>query len=201
VLGIGSANPTPAIVDAAPLYAELHAHAAARDAELNIEGAVVQGSRLRLLQRGHGKRPTSMWNALLDIDLVEFVGWLDGRRNAAPRVRHILDVQLGSVAGVPFGFTDAAVTVSGRLAFLACAEDSVDVRTDGPVLGCRFGWLLPRDRAAVVTDVLDADGQPTRLKLEGIEAWEDHESMFQVVADVDRPEDPAVLATLVVRAA
>ena len=50
-----------------------------------------------------------------------FLGWLDGR-HPFPAVHRIFEVHLGDVAGVPFGFTDAAVTDDGRVAFLACAE-------------------------------------------------------------------------------
>ncbi len=67
---------------------------------MNIEGAVVHGDWLRLLQRGIGKRGFESWNAILDISLNKFVGWLDGR-NPFPPVRRILEVDLGDVAGVP----------------------------------------------------------------------------------------------------
>jgi len=180
------------------LYASLRIHTAARGARLNIEGAVVQGHWLRLLQRGHGKRGFEPWNAILDVSLEKFVGWLDSR-NAFPPVRRILEVHLGDVAGVPFGFTDAAVTDDGRVAFLACAEDTEDALVDGPVLGCRFGWLDADDQAAVMTGIADADGQPTQLKLEGIETRLGGGTLFDVVADMDRGDQPAQIAELVVR--
>ena len=179
-------------------YASLRIHAAAHDTRLNIEGAVVHGDRLRLLQRGIGERGGESWNAILDLSLNRFVGWLDGR-NPLPSVRRILEVDLGAVAGVPLGFTDAAVTDDGRVAFLACAEDTNDVLSDGPVLGCRFGWLDPDDRSAVTMTIVDSDGQPTRLKLEGIETRLDGGSVFDVVADMDRGDEPAQLAELIVR--
>ena len=180
------------------LYAALRVHSGARGARLNIEGAVTQGHWLRLLQRGNGKRGFEPWNAILDLSLEKFIGWLDGR-NSLPPVRRILEVHLGDVAGVPFGFTDAAVTDDGRIAFLACAEDTEDALSDGPVMGCRFGWLAADDQAAVMTDVVDGDGQPTHLKLEGIETRPEGGSMFDVVADMDRGDEPAQIAELVVR--
>ena len=180
------------------LYASLRVQADARGARLNIEGAVVQGRWLRLLQRGHGKRGFEPWNAILDVSLDQFVGWLDGR-NAVPPVRRMLEIHLGDVAGVPLGFTDAAVTDDGRVAFLACAEDTEDALIDGPVIGCRFGWLDPGDRAVVMTDVVDGDGQPTRLKLEGIETRAGDGTVFDVVADMDRGDQPGQIAELVVR--
>ncbi len=180
------------------LYANLRVHADARGARLNIEGAVVQGRWLRLLQRGHGKRGLEPWNAILDVPLDRFMGWLDGR-NAVPSVRRILEIHLGDVAGVPLGFTDAAVTDDGRVAVLACAEDTEDALNDGPVVGCRFGWLDADDRAVVMTDVVDGDGRPTHLKLEGIETHAGDGTVFDVVADMDRGDQPGQITELVVR--
>ena len=180
------------------LYAGLRVHSGARGARLNIEGAVVQGEWLRLLQRGNGKRGFEPWNAILDVALDPFVGWLDGRHRFPP-VRRIFEVHLGDLAGVPFGFTDAAVTGDGRLAFLACAEDTDDALVDGPVLGCRFGWLDTDDRGVVMADIVDGGGQPTHLKLEGIEVRDGGGAVFDVVADMDRGDVPAQIAELVVR--
>lgn len=179
-------------------YAGLRTHVAARGARLNIEGAVVQGHWLRLLQRGNGKRGSRSWNAILDVSLDRFVGWLDSR-NPFPPVRRIVEIDLGSAEGVAFGFTDAAVTDDGRVAWLACAEDTEDALSDGPVLGCRFGWLDAGDQAVVMTDVMDGAGRPTHLKLEGIETRPGVESVFDVVADMDRGDEPARIAELVVR--
>ena len=186
------------LLSGSDFYACLRVHAAAHDTRLNIEGAVVHGDRLRLLQRGIGESGGKSWNAILDLPLNRFVGWLDGR-NPLPSVRRILQVDLGAVAGVSLGFTDAAVTGDGRVAFLACAEDTDNVLTDGPVLGCRFGWLDPDDQAAVMTTIVDRDGQPTQLKLEGIEIRLDGGSVFDVVADMDRGDEPAQLVELIVR--
>jgi hypothetical protein len=180
------------------LYRHLRVHVDARGARLNIEGAVVHGPWLRLLQRGSGKRGFVPWNAILDVPLEPFSGWLDGRQ-ACPPVRRIVEVSLGDAGGVPFGFTDAAVAADGRIAFLACAEDTADARDDGPVLGCRFGWLDPETRAAVMAPIVDGTGQPTLYKLEGIETRADAEAVFDVVADVDNGETPALIAELTVR--
>jgi hypothetical protein len=185
------------VVEAASLYERLRAEAAAHGSELNIEGAVVvQDDGLWLLQRGHGKGATSAWNALVKLRLGSFVDWLD-HGAALPDIAAVVAVQLGSSRrGVPFGFTDAAVARDGRLGFLACAEDSPDVRTDGPVDGCRFGWLDLASGEAVSTEVLEEDGRPTRLKLEGIETQSGGPGLFDVVADLDRPDAPAMLANL-----
>ena len=185
------------VVEAARLYERLRAEAAAHRSELNIEGAaVVQDDGLWLLQRGHGSRATSAWNALVRLPLESFLDWLD-HGAALPEIAAVVEARLGSSpGGVPFGFTDAAVASDGRLAYLACAEDSLDVRTDGPVHGCRFGWLDLASGEAVSADVLEEDGRPTRIKLEGIETRPGVTGLFDVVADLDCPETPARLAEL-----
>jgi hypothetical protein len=163
--------------------------------ELNIEGSVIQGRRLRLFQRGNGARVPGRGsgNLVLDVDLDQLLRWLAGR-GPVPGVIDVLEVDLGSIEGVPFGFTDAAVTHDGRVAFIACAEESADARSDGPVLGCRFGWL--GDTGAQLADVIESDGRATALKLEGIEPRPGSSTVFDVVADMDRPDQPALLAEL-----
>jgi len=186
----------PRVLDASPLYSCLRALAAARSAELNIEGALVQEDRLWLVQRGHGRRPAARWNALIALDLGTFLHGLEGSASV-PRVLFVVEVDAGaSPSGVPFGFTDATVAHDGRVAFLACAEDSTSVRTDGSVLGCRFGLIDVAAADAIVTDVRESDGRPTMLKLEGIEARLDRGDRYDVVADMDLPAEPALLAEL-----
>lgn len=206
VLGSGSARPRERLVvvescarvrtrRAPGLYARLRQHCAAVGTELNIEGAVIQGGRLRLFQRGNGARGASSRSGsmVFDVELAELLRWLAGRA-PVPEVTGVLEVDLGAIHGVPFGFTDAAVTADGRIAFIACAEDSADPRSDGPVLGCRFGWLT--DAGARVTDVVEPDGSATRLKLEGLEPRPGAVGIFDVVADMDRPDRPALLVEL-----
>ena len=86
----------------------------------------------------------------------------------------------------------AVVLPDGRV--LAFGSGSTEARTDGPVLGCRFGWL--DDTGAQVADVVESDGRATALKLEGIEPRPGSSSVFDVVADMDRPDQPAWLAEL-----
>ena len=206
VFGSGSARARESIVVFEPetgvrvrrapgLYSRLRRHCEAVGTELNIEGTVVQGHRMRLFQRGNGARVTGgrSRSLVFDVDLAQMLRWLEGR-GRVPNVTDVLEVDLGTIDGVPFGFTDAAVAVDGRIAFVACAEQSVNVRGDGPVLGCRFGWL--DDTGAHITDVIESDGRATQLKLEGIEPRAESTSVFDVVADMDRPDHPALLAEL-----
>lgn len=187
------------VLPAGMLYAELRRWTDAMAVELNVEGAVLQGARIRLLQRGNGTRGGTRreaGSAVLDLALDDVLAWLQGD-GAAPVVTGILRVDLGEKDGVPYGFTDGAITDDGRLAFLCCAEDSADVRSDGPVLGCRFGWL-DEDGVSVI-EVVGPDARPTAQKLEGIESRSGQAGTFDVVADMDRADQPSWLYELHVR--
>ncbi len=189
------------LVDASPLYEALRAHTAFSGSELNLEGVVLVGDRLRLFQRGNGspRGDLAAVSATADLDLEAFLCFLAACAAAppaaavAPALLAIVRYDLGTIAGTPLGFTDAALTADGIVAFVACAEASADTFHDGAVLGCRFGVIEGED--VRTADILDATGAPTRLKLEGIEST-DHPSRFVVVADMDRPHEPATLAEL-----
>jgi hypothetical protein len=188
----------PSLRDGALLYRALRTEPAFSGSELNVEGAVVLRDRLLLFQRGNAAigGPRNPVNALGALDLESFVRWLDGL-GPAPPLSAVTPFDLGDIGGAALGFTDAAVTADGRIAILACAEDSPDALTDGPVLGCRFGYLDPGGDLRV-TDILEAGGR-TRLKLEGIENRPDQSHAFDVVADRDEPLQPALIGRLTVR--
>jgi hypothetical protein len=125
-----------------------------------------------------------------------FVRWLEGA-GGAPSLTRIVPVDLGALAGVRLGFTDAARTADGRVAVIACAEASENAVEDGAVMGCRFGWL---DADGLrMTDVVDAEGRLASTKIEGLEARPGAQTTFDVVTDLDRPDEPATLGRLSVR--
>lgn len=177
------------------LFVQMRSWCESMGVELNIEGAIVQQGRLRLLQRSTGRRHASarVGGAVFSFELEAFLRWL-ARQRRAPDLSDVLEVDLGSFEGLPFGFTDAAITADGRIAFIACVEDSEDARSDGPILACRFGWL--DDAGARMTDIMEMDGRPTCLKLEGIEPRPGSNTLLDVVADMDRPDEPSVLLEL-----
>jgi hypothetical protein len=100
-------------------------------------------------------------------------------------LRNVVQYDLGSVAGVPYTFTDAAALADGRIAFLACAEASPSTYRDGVVLGCRVGFIARG--GATVVDIRLRDGQLAVLKLEGIEACPERSGVFDVVPDGTTP--------------
>ncbi len=188
----------PRVVDAGALYAALRRHPALARAELNLEGAVLAGRRLKLLQRGNGARVGGRpaLNAIVELDAEQLTRWLDGA-GPAPEPERVTPLALGAVDGVPYGLTDGVLLPGGQLALLASAEDSPDTYRDGAVYGSRVG-LLEHERAWL-TDILDAEGRPTTLKLEGLELLgveDDGALELLAVTDRDDPARPAQLASL-----
>jgi hypothetical protein len=160
----------------------------------------VQDGWLRLFQRGNGKVSEGVQprSAVGDIALPQLLAWLDASA-PAPQLQRILAVDLGDVGGVPLGFTDATLRASGDIAFLACAERSPDVTRDGEVVACRLGLLS--DGSAQLIDIIDEAGGPCTRKLEGVEVRPDDDETFDVVADVDRHDRPALGGVLTLRSA
>lgn len=189
---------TPRIVEASALYAVLRADAGFAGSELNVEGALVKGDALLLVQRGNGARRGGVEpvDAIGELELGPFLGWLD-HDHEMPHLSATVQVELGELGGSRLAFTDATLTADGQIAILVCAEASPDAVSDGPVAGCRFGLLDGRELR--VTDVLDERGDRLLLKLEGIEHRPGAALQFDVVADMDRPAEPARLGRLFVR--
>lgn len=182
-------------VDGSDCYARLRAEAAFAGSELNIEGALVVGDVLRLFQRGNGAPSATRApvNATGDLPMEAFLRWLDHGGPAAALIR-VRRYDLGRIGAARLGFTDATRMADGRVAFLACAEDSPDAVRDGAVLGCRFGLIDGDD--VRMADITDAAGHPCGLKLEGIERRAGAPAVFDVVADMDRLTEPALLGQL-----
>ena len=187
----------PRVVEAGDLYAMLRRDVAFAGSQLNVEGAVVADDALTLFQRGNGAPVAGMVpvDATGELPLAEFTRWLDGAPTL-PRLQNVNQYDLGEASGVPFSFTDAALAPDGRMAFLACAEASPDAYRDGPVHGCRVGFIT--SGRARMTEIRHTDGSPVSLKLEGLEPWPDEPGTFHVVADRDDPDEPAILGRLTV---
>ncbi|MGO1070739.1 DUF6929 family protein [Lysobacter sp. CA199] len=160
--GAGALSGAPRAVDLSALYAALQRDFPA----LNIEGAVVRGRDLVLLQRASGGHP---YNALIRFPLDDALQALsvggDLRLPALPAT--VSRVELGRIDGVALGFTDAAALPDGRLIFSAVAENVDDTYHDGPCVGAAIGSLDPDGRLLTLEFV-----RPVR-KIEGIDARQD----------------------------
>lgn len=154
---------------------------AATFADLNIEGAFIDGDSLRLLQRAN---KGSAVNASIAYPLPHLQDWLDGRRSAPPEPLRIQIIELGELGGVPLGITDGAALPGGGWIVSAVAEDTSDSFNDGACAGSAIGWIGCDGRLQRLDELAGAP------KVEGI-AWVD--GRLLMVTDSD---DPAVASQL-----
>lgn len=167
-------------VDLAPLLEPLHDLVA----DLNIEGAFVQGETLCLLQRGNSR---SAINARIELSRYHVQEWLVAG-GPVPRPTSITPFSLGTIDGVPLSFTDGAALPGGGWLFSAAAEDTSDNYLDGLCAGSAIG-------------IVDAGGTIRTLeqisltcKIEGIAASATDTSIdLLLVTDADDRGQPALL--------
>ena len=157
--------------------------------ELNIEGAVIVGGRLVLLQRGN----KGSANALIACELGSFID--DLAANNAPRLRTSPDVRgiaLGDIDSVPLTFTDAAVLPDGNLLFAATAENTDNSFDDGPCAGSAIGII---DALGNLKSIERLD---TPHKVEGVAATTDADGIhLLLVTDADDAGQAACLLSAV----
>lgn len=153
-------------------------------ADLNIEGAFIQGDSLCLLQRGNGR---SAINARIDLSWPGTRRWLC-EAGPAPAPSRVWRFELGALAGVPLSFTDGAALPGGEWVFSAAAEDTQDTYADGPCAGSVIGVV--EAHGAIRTS------QPLslRCKVEGIAATGVGGAIeLLMVTDADDRREPALL--------
>jgi hypothetical protein len=177
------------VVDASTLYKSFREVAEFSGSELNLEGAVVRDDSLLLFQRGNGaaSEGRSPISAIGQLSLSAFVAYVESDgTGAVPRLQRVRPYDLGSIAGVPYTFTDAALSASGAIVFLASAEDSTSAVTDGAVHGTLIGELEEQGvlRSAAL---FDERGAPARIKAEGIALDPSDATRAYIVVDMDDP--------------
>jgi hypothetical protein len=179
----GKPSGPPRRLDLSPLYKAMGAQLE----ELNIEGAVVMGRTLRLLQRGNGQAAQNAW---VDVD-IDAVTKAASRRETVPAsaLKSVIPVELGLLEGVRLGLTDASLLPDGRMVFSAAAEDSGSTYADGAVTGSVLGVA---DATGKVCATYPLQG---RWKIEGVhvEHVTHGKAHVLMVADAD---DPAIAAPL-----
>lgn len=141
--------------------------------ELNIEGAVIIGDKIRLFQRGNGKLGQ---NAIIDLNLKAFL------QDHAQNLTH-KRIDLGKFDSTPFSFTDATL-FKDFCWYLAVAENSESTFLDGDFLEAYLGKM---DLAGNLLESypLNIDSKP-----EGI-AFDEND--FYVVTDDDDRRKPSSL--------
>jgi hypothetical protein len=178
----GAISGKPQIIDLSDLITPLDEHFA----KLNIEGAIVSGGELRLLQRGN-KRQTQ--NAVIRFPLSALLDALGSDARVGSIAPSAIDsFDLGNIDGIPFCFTDGAALPNGDMIFTAIAEDSEDNYNDGPCAGAAIG-IADKDGNLICLRQLN---QPH--KIEGVDArMEGDVIRLLVVTDADDASIPACL--------
>lgn len=167
------------LLNLSPLYRPL----AARFAALNIEGAVARGEELLLFQRGNSRHAE---NAIIRYRLEQAFAALASGAPLAPSA--VIPFDLGTIAGVPLGFTDASALPDGRIVFSAVAENTADPYLDGACVGAAVG-ILSAELAVLRIERLEDP-----LKIEGIDARLDGDAIrLMLVSDADDPDIAAML--------
>jgi hypothetical protein len=182
------------LVEATGLYASLRGEPRFAGAELNVEGAFVDGARLVVCSRSNGA-PNSdceAFDATVELQLDELLGYLDAPHTAAvPRLGSIEQYQLGQIEGVRLTLTDAALR-GGQRYYVAAAEASVGAIADGPVHGVSLGLLSEDARYALIED---ESGGLLREKVEGLTPVPDSDDWLAIV-DADDATKPSQLLRL-----
>lgn len=199
-----SAEPTAVVVEAHALYAALQSDVDFVGSELNIEGAVLAGDDILLLQRGNGARLGTRLpiDATARFDCQALIAHLTGlARNPAqalpcPPLRGIVQWDLGRIGGTRLTFTDGVALRGPWTCFLACAEASPDATRDGPVSGVALGRLDDRRGLAELAIVTDERGAVLLDKAEGVAFDDADPRRAWLVIDRDDPHAPAELLEL-----
>lgn len=173
----------PCPYDLTPFYSSLES----RFPALNIEGAVVLGDELVLLQRGSKAQPES---ALISFPLREIFRATNPETANVPLIApsRVQIFDLGAIEGALLSFTDGAALPDGRIVFSAVAENTEDSYLDGPCLGAAIG-IIGTD--GCVETMLRLE--PTE-KVEGIHATVEGDRIsLLLVTDADDASVPAKL--------
>jgi hypothetical protein len=165
----GPNGPASVTADLTPLYARAAQALQVPLELLNLEGACVLGGTLRWFQRGVPSAGVA--TASVDVDLDGLLAALEGTLPMAEvRLGDARRYDLGEVDGVGLAVTDAVSLSDGSLLVSAAAEDTVDPREDGPVVGSVLAVLLGD---AVVASALLPPIEGAVPKIEGLAVVED----------------------------
>jgi hypothetical protein len=200
VRGWEATEPHVAVVHVPGLYAALRREHAFAGSELNVEGAVHLGDRLRLFGRGNGAPRAGVrpLNATCDLDWPRLLAHLRAPdRSPPPAPTNVTHYELGMLGGIALSFTDAA-RWRDVLLYTATAEESPDATRDGRVAGSVVGVIdeAGRTRSVVLTD---AEGRPFAGKVEGVVAAGAARDRLFAVVDADDPDAASELCTVELR--
>jgi hypothetical protein len=176
----GLVTDSPRVIDLAPWFEPIE------DAigELNIEGAVIANGHLNLLQRGNKGRGV---NAIVKSPLDRLLNALASEPMSELPFT-VRRYELGSIDGIPLGFTDGSALADGRIVFTAVAEDSDNAYDDGACAGAVVGILAANGRLQSMRRLTP------NTKAEGIDArLVGRHIRLHLVSDADDVDIPASL--------
>jgi hypothetical protein len=153
--------------------------------KLNIEGLVVAGEELRVLQRGNKGHKR---NAVARFALAPFLDSLTRAGSILLAPLSITDYDLGEIRGVPLTFTDAAMLPTGDMVFSAVGEDTEDSYADGVCTGTAIGLIAGDGTLRWIKPVAET------CKIEGVSARLNGDALsLLLVTDADDIAIPAAL--------
>ncbi len=141
--------------------------------ELNIEGAISYGTKIRLFQRGNGKLHQ---NGIIDLLLEDFL-------NDQPKSIQWIPLHLGKLKDIPLSFTDACHD-KDYCWFLAVAEDSESTYEDGCFVGAVLGKMNEKGEIISLEEI-DIPYKPEGLYIKNGEVF--------IVTDADNRALPSAL--------
>lgn len=173
--------PTVRLLDLRPLFAAI----APLVPEVNVEGAVVEGARLLLFNRGNMRAPGSQ------VICVALADVLPGDTMSATLVT---ELALPAFSGVPLTVTDAVRLGNGHILLSAVAEATADSYADGELAGAAIVEL------SAALDMLAIHPVNPPLKIEGLAARPTAGGLRVLcVTDADDPEQAGGLYTGIVQ--
>jgi hypothetical protein len=197
VRGWESDHPDVTLVHAPRMYDTLRREHAFAGSELNIEGAVHLGDRLRLFGRGNGapRADVQPINATCDLDWPTLLAHLRAPdRTPPPAPTSVVRYELGMLGGLALSFTDAALW-RDAVFYTATAEDSPDATRDGRVTGSAIGVIDGAGRARWAP-LTEASGARFAGKVEGLVPAGGASDRLFVVVDADDPGAASELCTV-----
>ncbi len=192
-----SSSGTASLFPAHRLYAKFMAQTEFSGSELNIEGVVWLGNRIRIFNRGNGAQRNGLQavNASCDIDWQTLKAYLESPENAdLPDLDRIVQYDLGTLENAALSFTDAC-WCGRQLIYSASAELSTNTVSDGRVIGSAIGALDEHGHGRW-TEIRQPDGSLFREKIEGICARPDQPDRLYAVLDADEPGRPSELCDI-----
>lgn len=148
-----------------PLYNRLASQNGGGRESLNLEGALIKGPNLYLLNRAG--------NQLIKLNLAEFKEFLMGHRTADKLHLRISSFQLPGKKGLQAGFSGACfLPGTSLLLFSATLEDTQNWIDDGEIVGSYLGMLdlnkAAKGEVLQLEFLRNREGKPFRDKLESI---------------------------------